>query len=328
MILVTGSAGHLGEALMRTFRSEGIPARGMDVKASPFTDVAGSITDREAVAAAMEGVAGVIHAATLHKPHVATHGRRMFVDTNIAGTLVLLDAAVAAGTRAFVFTSTTSAFGSALTPAPGGPAAWVTEETREIPKNIYGATKLGAEHLCEMTARTGRLPVLILRTARFFPEEDGDAARRRAFPLDNLQALELLHRRVDIADIVTACRLALEKAPALGFGRFIVSATSPFTRADLAGLGRNARAVILRHFPQAEALFAAHGWSFPETMDRVYVNAHARATLGWEPGFDFAHVLDCLAQGRAFRSDIAVAIGSKGYHDEPFTDGPGPYPVD
>ena len=52
-----------------------------------------------------------------------SHGRQDFVDTNITGTLVLLEEAAAAGVRSFVFTSTTSAFGRALTPAPGAPAA-------------------------------------------------------------------------------------------------------------------------------------------------------------------------------------------------------------
>ncbi|MBN8832670.1 MAG: NAD(P)-dependent oxidoreductase, partial [Sphingomonadales bacterium] len=185
-------------------------------------------------------------------------------------------------------------------------------------------TKLGAEHLCQIIARNRKLPVIVLRTSRFFPEEDDNASQRSAYSIDNLQALELLHRRVDIADIVSAHRLAIEKAPALGFDRFIISASSPFTRDDLPLLNRDARAVIARHYPRAEALFAQAGWSFPGAMDRVYVNAHARATLGWAPRHDFAHVLDCLAAGRDFRSDLAVAIGRKGYHDELFEDGPFP----
>lgn len=326
MILVTGSAGHLGEALMRTFRAEGMPARGIDIKPSPYTDIVGSISDPGIVVEAMAGVSDVLNTATLHKPHVVTHSHQQFVDTNISGTLTLLEAAVAAGVRSFVYTSTTSAFGDTLSPAYGEPAAWITEDATEIPKNIYGATKLGAEHLCQIIARNRKLPVLILRTSRFFPEEDDNAGQRSRFSIDNLQALELLNRRVDIADIVSAHRLAIEKAPAIGFGKFIISATSPFTRDDLPELNRDAGAVIRRHFPQAEALFAQAGWLFPKALDRVYVNAHARATLGWAPRHDFAHVLDCLAAGADFRSDLARMIGSKGYHDELFEDGP--FPVD
>src|SRR5476649_1913451 len=103
-ILITGSAGHLGEALMRTLQAAGRPARGLDVLPSPFTTHVGSIVDRDFVRAAMADVSAVIHAATLHKPHVATHSRQAFVDVNIAGTLSLLEEAVAAGVGAFVYT--------------------------------------------------------------------------------------------------------------------------------------------------------------------------------------------------------------------------------
>ena len=171
-ILVTGSAGHLGEALMRSLRSAGRAAIGMDLLPSPFTDIVGSICDRALVKQSIGGARAIIHSATLHKPHVASHTNQDFIETNITGTLVLLEQAAAANVEAFVFTSTTSAFGSALTPAPGKPAAWVTEEVVPIPRNIYGVTKVAAENLCEMVYRQRRLPTIVLRTSRFFPEDD------------------------------------------------------------------------------------------------------------------------------------------------------------
>jgi nucleoside-diphosphate-sugar epimerase len=118
-ILVTGSAGHLGEAILRTLRGRGSSVHGVDLKASPFTDAVGSIVDAGFVRRQMGGATAVIHAATLHKPHLATHSRQDFIDTNVTGTLNLLEAAVAAGVRSFVFTSTTSAFGSQLRPDKG-----------------------------------------------------------------------------------------------------------------------------------------------------------------------------------------------------------------
>jgi UDP-glucose 4-epimerase len=324
-ILVTGSAGHLGEALMRSLRAAGRPARGLDIKASAFTDCVGAIQDRDFVGRNMEGISAVIHAATLHKPHVATHSYQDFLDTNVTGTLVLLEAAVAAGTGAFVFTSTTSAFGAALTPAKGEPAAWVTEAVAPIPKNIYGATKTAAEGLCELFARRHGLPVVVLRTSRFFPEPDDDEAVRARYSPDNAQANEMLHRRVDLADAVSAHLAAVDKAPALGFGRYIISATTPFSADDLAALRQDAPAVIDRLFPDCAALFAARGWAMAPTLDRVYVNALARSELGWWPRYDFGHVLRCLNTGEDFRSPLARAVGAKGYHDEVFAEGP--YPV-
>ena len=64
-ILVTGSTGHLGEALMRRLRAEHRSARGVDIKPSPFTDCVGSIGDRDFISACMRGVRAVIHAAIL-----------------------------------------------------------------------------------------------------------------------------------------------------------------------------------------------------------------------------------------------------------------------
>src|SRR5438128_9255422 len=181
-ILVTGSAGHLGEALMRTLAaSDAHRAIGVDVLPSAHTHHVGSIADRAFVRQHMQGVDAVLHAATLHKPHVATHPRQAFVDTNITGTLNLLEESVAAGVQAFVFTSTTSAFGRALVPPAGEPAAWITEDVVPVPRNIYGVTKTAAEDLCELVHAEHGLPVIVLRTSRFFPEGDDDEQVRAAY---------------------------------------------------------------------------------------------------------------------------------------------------
>ncbi|MBC9882633.1 NAD(P)-dependent oxidoreductase [Bradyrhizobium sp. INPA01-394B] len=324
-ILVTGSAGHLGEAILRTLRRRGAPARGIDLKPSPFTDAVGSIVDPTFVGAQMDGVTAVIHTATLHKPHVATHSKQDFVDTNVTGTLNLLEAADAAGVKSFVFTSTTSAFGSQLRPQAGQAAVWVTEELASVPKNIYGTTKLMAETLCELFFREKGLPVVVLRTSRFFPEDDDDPAMRSAYALDNAQANELLYRRLDIADAVSAHLLAIARAGEVGFGRYIVSATSPFAQHHLAALARDAAAIVRELYPDCAELYAARGWRLFPDIDRVYVNERARRELGWRPEFDFAHVLRSLREGRDFRSALAREVGSKGYHDTLFDDGP--YPV-
>ena len=324
-ILVTGSAGHLGEAVLRTLRERGSPVRGVDLKPSPFTDAVGSIVDLGFVRSQMDGVSAVIHTATLHKPHVATHTKQDFVDTNVSGTLNLLEAAAAAGVRSFVFTSTTSAFGSQLRPEAGQAAVWVTEDLLPVPKNIYGTTKLMAETLCELFFRERGLPIVVLRTSRFFPEDDDDPAMRSAYTLENAQANELLYRRLDIADAVGAHLLAAERAPGIGFARYIVSATSPFEQRHLAALADDAAGVVRELYPDCAQLYAARGWHLFPAIDRVYVNERARRELGWRPEFDFAHVLNCLRNGRDFRSTLAREVGSKGYHDTAFDDGP--YPV-
>jgi nucleoside-diphosphate-sugar epimerase len=325
-VLVTGSAGHLGEALMRTLHARRQAALGVDIKPSPFTDRVGSITDRAFVRRSLARVQAVIHSATLHKPHLATHSAQAFVDTNVTGTLILLEEAASRGVASFVFTSTTSAFGAALTPARNAPAVWVTEDLTPIARNIYGVSKLAAENLCELFARRERLPIIVLRTSRFFPEADDDGEIRGRYETANVQANELLYRRADLEDVVGAHLLALEKAPALGFGRYIITASTPFALSDLTALSRDAPSVVRRLFPDYAELYAARGWTMCQTIGRVYVNRLAMAALGWSPKYDFAYVLASLRAGRDFRSPLARAVGSKGYHEASFESGP--YPVE
>src|SRR5437870_3311120 len=82
-VLVTGSAGHLGEALMRTLKNTNHEVIGVDIVQSDFTSKIGSITDRDHVKRCLENVDAVFHTASLHKPHIFTHSRQSFVDTNI-----------------------------------------------------------------------------------------------------------------------------------------------------------------------------------------------------------------------------------------------------
>lgn len=325
VILVTGSSGHLGEALMRTLREAAREAKGLDINPGDFTDHVGSITDAEFVSSCVRGADAIVHAATLHKPHVATHSRQDFVDVNIAGTLNLLEAARQHKVKAFVFTSTTSAFGHVLSPEEGAPAAWVTEDLTPQPKNIYGVTKLAAENLCALFHEKYALPALILRTSRFFPEEDDSKAIRDGYDDLNAKVNELLYRRVDIADAVDAHLSALERASEIGFGKYIISATAPFSKGDTAALRTDAPAVV-RRYAAFDEEFKRRGWKMYPSIDRVYVNDAARRDLHWRPKIDFKTALQRLSAGEAPFSDLTSDVGVKGYHDEVFEDGP--FPVD
>jgi UDP-glucose 4-epimerase len=314
-ILVTGSSGHLGEALVRVLSEQEHEVVGLDILKSPHTDILGSIADRTTVHRCMAGVDAVVHTATLHKPHVGSHGRIEFIETNIAGTMNLLEEAVAANVGRFVFTSTTSAFGRVLTPAEGEPAAWITEDVVPVPRNIYGVTKRAAEDLCELIARDYGLPCLILRTSRFFPEPDDDQRKRGAYDDLNVKVNELLYRRVDIEDVVSAHLLALDRAPRLGFGRYIISATTPFSTADLTAIRADLPSVVRRLFPDFEDVFSVRGWRMFPAIERVYVNERARTDLGWLPRYDFRSALDRLAEHADPFSPLTRTVGAKGYHE-------------
>jgi nucleoside-diphosphate-sugar epimerase len=325
-VLVTGSSGHLGEALVRTLRDLQYEVISLDLLESPFTTHIGSITDRAWVRRCMSDVQAVFHAATLHKPHVATHNRQDFIDTNVTGTLNLLEESSAASVESFIYTSTTSVFGDALVPPVEAPAAWITEEVRPVPRNIYGVTKAAAEDLCELFFRNHGLTCMVLRTSRFFPEDDDNSKVRKEYSGANAKANEYLYRRVDIEDVVSAHLLAAERAATIGFRKYIISATTPFLPDDLVSLRTNARGVLRLRVPDYEAEYERRQWKPFSSIDRVYVNERARKELGWRPQYDFRSVLQRLQAGDDMRSPLARLVGSKGYHAEVFSDGP--YPVE
>ena len=90
-------------------------------------------------------------------------------------------------------------------------------------------------------------------------------------------------------------------------------------------LNSNAPDVVRKRVPDYLDIYRQRGWKMFDKIDRVYVNEAARRDLGWEPKYDFAHILECVRAGGFPRSPISELVGSKGYHDQVFEDGP--YPV-
>ncbi|MDX8521867.1 NAD-dependent epimerase/dehydratase family protein [Mesorhizobium dulcispinae] len=298
-ILLTGSSGWLGSALAPRLRGLGHEVIGLDPVPSAQTQVVGSVADRELVLRTVgeNGIEAIIHSGALHKPNIEHYENSDFVATNVQGTINLLDAAVSCGVQRFVFTSTTSLMISRAIRAgfQGGArkAAWLTEGMSPEPRNIYGVTKLSAEHLCRLYHIEHGLPVAVLRTARFFPEAD-DMAHAIEQSDANTKANELLFRRLTVEDAAEAHVAALEKAPGIGFDIFIVSAPTPFRPQDCAELIADAPAVVARYFPDYPRLYARKGWAMFSSIDRVYDPSRARERLGFVCKTSFADVLAAL----------------------------------
>lgn len=296
-VLLTGSSGWLGRTLAPRLRAQGHSVIGLDVAAGADTQIVGSVADRAAIDEAFaQGVDAVIHGAALHKPDIVRYPEQAFIDVNVTGTLNLLQAAKAAGHDRFVFTSTTSLMISQqVRDEAGNEAVWLDEQTGPLaPRNIYGVTKLAAEGLCRLYAHEHGLACMVLRTGRFFPEDDDTHTTPSG---ENLKANELLNRRLTVEDAADAHIAALDRAPDLGFDIFVLSAPTPFSRSEVRELKTDAPAVIARHFPDAAALYAARGWTLPASIGRVYDASHAERRLGFRCRTGFAQVLDALRDG-------------------------------
>ena len=299
-ILVTGSSGWLGRHLVPMLREQGYSPFGLDVVPSRWTDAVGSVADRKAIETLFSDhdFDAVVHAGALHKPDIARFPKQSFVDVNVTGTLNLLEAASARPGMPFVFTSTTSLMISqAIRNELSNKAAWLDEASGPLePRNIYGVTKLAAEGLCRQSHLEKGIPVVVLRTARFFPEDDDTHAELSG---PNMKANELLHRRATVEDMARAHIAAVEAAPRIGFGLYLVSAPTPFTREDVRALKADARSVILGRFPEAEALYAEKGWQLPASVGRVYDGSLIERELDFVYRTRFEDVLDALRSGEA-----------------------------
>jgi nucleoside-diphosphate-sugar epimerase len=294
-VLLTGSSGWLGRFLAPRLRAAGHVVIGLDVAPGADTNIVGSVADRAVIERAFRdhGIEAVVHTAALHKPDIARYPPMAFIETNVTGTLNLLQAAIAAGHDRFVYTSTTSLMISQDIHQQASPAAiWVDESLGPLaPRNIYGVTKLAAEGLCRLNFLEHGLNCTVLRTGRFFPEED-DTIRALSGP--NLKANEFLNRPLTVEDAADAHVVALDRAPAVGFEIFVLSAPTPFIRSDAEALKRAAAKVIERHFPDAPVVYARLGWRLPTSIGRVYDASRIERVLGFRCATDFGRVLDAL----------------------------------
>lgn len=275
-VLVTGSSGRVGRAIVARLRADRQGVVGLDRAPSSTTDRVADLADAAALRMALAGVDAVVHAAALHAPHVGVLPDAEFRRINVDGTRAVLDAATAAGVRRIVLTSTTALYGAAAEGVDA--AAWIDEDTVPEPQTIYHHTKLEAEALLREAARQGGPTLRILRMSRCFPE-----------PAPTMAVLRL-QRGIDARDVAAAHALALaHEGPA--HATFVVSGATPFRREDAPLLARDAAAAIRRRAPALAEAFAVRGWPLPASIDRVYDPARALADLGWRPRHGFEAVL-------------------------------------
>lgn len=145
-ILVTGATGALGPRVVAALHEAGYAVRTLSLDTPTpglLPDTVemrlGDITDRAAVAAAMQGIDGVVHmAALLHIVNPSLTLRPKYERVNVEGTQIIVEAAQTAGVRRLVFFSTIAVYG------PGN-GRLLVETTTPQPDSFYAETKLDAE---------------------------------------------------------------------------------------------------------------------------------------------------------------------------------------
>lgn len=171
-VLVTGADGFIGSHLVERLVSEEADVRAfcfynsncsrgwleeMEPELRDRVDVRlGDIRDARFVEAACEGVDTVFHLAALIAIPYSYQAPESFVDTNVKGTLNVLEAVRRAGCRRLIQTSTSEVYGT--------PSALPILETHPLQgQSPYSASKIAADKLCEAYHRSFGLPVVTLR---------------------------------------------------------------------------------------------------------------------------------------------------------------------
>ncbi len=176
-VLVTGADGFIGSHLVESLMEKGYEVKAfvyynsfgkwgwLDTlpkeKQNEIEIFAGDIRDPNGVREAMKGVEQVFHLAALIAIPFSYHSPDSYVDTNIKGTLNVLQAARDLGTEKIMVTSTSEVYGTAQ-------YVPIDEQHPFQGQSPYSATKIGADRLAESFYRSFQLPVSIVRPFNTF----------------------------------------------------------------------------------------------------------------------------------------------------------------
>ena len=184
-ILVTGGAGFIGSHMVEHFQGKA-EVRVLDNLRSGYLKnldgldcefMTGSITDREVVKKAVEGVDYIFHMAAMISVPESMEKPVECVEINTTGTLIVLEEAAKAGVKKLCFSSSAANYGD-------NPVVPKVEMMLPEPKSPYAITKLDGEYYCDMFSREGKLKTGVMRYFNVFgPRQDPGSAYAAAVPI-------------------------------------------------------------------------------------------------------------------------------------------------
>ena len=219
-VLVTGAEGFIGSHLVERLLKEGAKVKAFSLynfsnswgwldtfpkdKLAKIEIFSGDIKDYNNIYDAMEGIDVVFHLAALIGIPFSYHSQDTYIDTNIRGTVNILQAARRLKTKKIVHTSTSEVYGTAQ-------YVPINEEHPINPQSPYAATKASGDYLALSFHKSFDLPVTVLRPFNAFgPRQSARAvmptiitqilAKKPAIKLGNLNAVRDLTYVCDIVD--------------------------------------------------------------------------------------------------------------------------------
>src|SRR5918992_4494724 len=247
-VLITGAGGTLGQALTPLLADAGHEPVLFDIAPieSSHEVIIGDMRRLADVRRAVEGAEMVVHAAAIHGIHLRDHSAveppeisaQDFYELNLTGTFNAWEAAVGAGVRGFVFSSTMGVYGHSGRPQRDDDVVALHEDMPLEPGDIYGYTKVAGEEMCRYYVRRYGIPSVGLRYGMFVPEP---------FFRDGIR---LLYGGVGADDVAAGVIAAVDALAARRFSwdAFNVHSLVPFTPEDGRQLRRDPLDVVDRYY--------------------------------------------------------------------------------
>ena len=303
-VLVTGGTGFTGKALCARLISEGHEVTALDYKEGIKTQelrdmganvIIGSVTDREAVQKAIQGVEFVHHLAAAFRELDVPESH--YEDVNVGGTRVLLEESVKQNVKKFVYCSTCGVHGNVDNP----PA---NEEAPIQPADYYQKTKYDAEPLVNEYQEKGLLQTTILRPAAIYGPGDPERflmifrrVNKGFFPI--FGSGKTFYHPLYVENLVDAFMLCMDGDKGNG-GTYLIADEEYLSIEKLINMTATAlnKEVKTPHFPIIPLIIAGH------FFEKLY------APFGKTPPI-FPRRVDWFRQNRAF--DISAAKKDLGY---------------
>jgi len=296
-ILVTGADGFIGSHLTEELVRQGYDVRAFvlynsynswgwldhcpaDIKGR-FEVFAGDIRDPHGVKEALKGCAVVLHLAALIAIPYSYHSPDTYVDTNIKGTLNILQAARELGIEKVIHTSTSEVYGTAqFVP--------ITEEHPLQGQSPYAATKIGADQLALSFYRSFGLPVAIIRPFNTY----GPRQSARAVIPTIISQIASGKKEIKLGALNPTRDFNYVKDTVQGF---IAMAESDYSIGEVINIGSNYEISIgdlvhtISRLMNADIEIKTDSQRLrPEKseVERLWAdNSKARRLLGWEPQY-------------------------------------------